>query len=363
MTNKIPFVRFTAACLIGLVEWTGATSVALAQSTVEIDQIKLSTGKSLIPGKVTQTSANEVTYETRSSGSKTVAANEVEYIVYWDAPPELREARRAIFEQNANFTAAKTQLDKVNTTALVRDPVKQDYEYYKALTAARLAQAGQPAALNPAAAQMLAFVKANPNSYHFYEANQVLGELALALGRYDQAANFYAELAKAPWPDFKSQAGVSQGRVLLTLGKPDEAAKAFDAVLTIKGQGKTLEQQQMLATIGKAECQAKGTDNSASIKAIEDVLAKAPAEDRDVQAWGYNAVGNCYQKMNRKKDALLAFLHVDLLFSGVPDAHAESLYHLAQLWAGEKPDRAAQAKQTLKQRYPNSPWAKKPDAM
>jgi len=48
-----------------------------------------------------------------------------------------------------------------------------------------------------------------------------------------------------------------------------------------------------------------------------------------------------------------------VLYSTVPDAHAEALSHLATLWdAVGQSARARQARQTLNQRYGGSRWAK-----
>ena len=63
---------------------------------------------------------------------------------------------------------------------------------------------------------------------------------------------------------------------------------------------------------------------------------------------------------NKPKDALMAYLHVDILFYGDSETHAESLYHLGKLWqVAKNQDRAAAAVNLLKQRYAGSVWAEK----
>jgi hypothetical protein len=55
----------------------------------------------------------------------------------------------------------------------------------------------------------------------------------------------------------------------------------------------------------------------------------------------------------------LAYLHVDVLYSSVPDAHAEALSNLIPLWqAVGQEERAREARKTLEQRYAGSKWAK-----
>jgi len=57
---------------------------------------------------------------------------------------------------------------------------------------------------------------------------------------------------------------------------------------------------------------------------------------------------------------LIAYLHVDVLFSTEKSFHPEALYNLTRLWnAVQQPDRANEAADKLTSEYPNSPWAQK----
>jgi hypothetical protein len=77
-------------------------------------------------------------------------------------------------------------------------------------------------------------------------------------------------------------------------------------------------------------------------------------------ARAYNALGTAYAKASKKKEAILAFLHTDLLYFQDPDAHAEALYNLANLFQEtNKSDRSLEARNTLKQRYAGSVWETK----
>jgi tetratricopeptide (TPR) repeat protein len=149
-------------------------------------------------------------------------------------------------------------------------------------------------------------------------------------------------------------------RSLLTAGKNAEAMAKFDEVLASPATGKEADAQKLAATLGKAQAQAAGGDTEPAIKAVEDVIAKAAPEERELHARAYNALGNCYAKAGKKKEALMAFLHVDLLYSGNKEQHAEALANLIPLWNDEKrPDRANTARNTLKEQYPSSPWTPK----
>jgi hypothetical protein len=63
------------------------------------------------------------------------------------------------------------------------------------------------------------------------------------------------------------------------------------------------------------------------------------------------------EALNDREGAVLAYLHTHLMFSGQADAHAEALLRLVELWPQVgHPERAAQARQELQQRYPG--WLK-----
>jgi tetratricopeptide (TPR) repeat protein len=119
-------------------------------------------------------------------------------------------------------------------------------------------------------------------------------------------------------------------------------------------------QQRTLAKLGKAKglCAAKKHEEAISL--VEEILKTADPENVQVMARAYNVLGTAQRQAGRTKEALLAFLHVDLLYPSLPDAHAEALANLADLWEQvHKPERATQARKTLEEEYKDSPWAKK----
>ena len=85
-----------------------------------------------------------------------------------------------------------------------------------------------------------------------------------------------------------------------------------------------------------------------------------PPNKPELYARAYNnTLGNCLLKADRKKEALLAFLHVDQLYANHPLAHAEALKNLVALWSElGNPQRSAEAQQMLKARYGNTRWGK-----
>jgi tetratricopeptide (TPR) repeat protein len=143
-------------------------------------------------------------------------------------------------------------------------------------------------------------------------------------------------------------------------GKHAEAIAQFDQALAKKLEGADAAAQRMTISLDKAVSLAATKKAAEGIKMVEEVIKQAPDENLELHARAYNALGNCYLAAGQKKSALIAFLHVDLLFSGFAEQHAEALYNLATLWRDEeKAERGKQAADQLKREYPGSRWASK----
>jgi tetratricopeptide (TPR) repeat protein len=180
----------------------------------------------------------------------------------------------------------------------------------------------------------------------------------MADGRFEPAQRQYAELGKAPWPDYKMRAAVAVGRTLQAQGKHAEAIAQFDSALAISDNGGDAENQRLSATLAKAVSQAETGAIEQAVASIEDIIQKAEPDQKELHARAYNALGSCYEKAGKTKDALLAFLHVDVLYNTVPEAHAEALAHLVPLWeaVGQR-ERARESRALLQERYAGSAWA------
>ena len=113
------------------------------------------------------------------------------------------------------------------------ESIRQEIDYYTALAAARLAAGGSGDA-QAAGRSLVAFVNANKDSYHFYDANEAIGDLLVAIGRSDQAATYYNELATAPWPEFKLRSEIGLGRALEAQDKPDQAMLQFEPGFSLR---------------------------------------------------------------------------------------------------------------------------------
>jgi len=329
-------------------------TLAIAPGTLwAVDTVKLNSG-ARVGGKITTITQSEIYIES-AGDKKELPVKDVDYVTFDGEPKELTQARNLIRQHK--YTDARDTLEKVNDAALKRPEIAQDVEFYKALAAARLAIAGD-GSKSDAGKRLLSFEKKNGQNYHYFEACELIGDLLVSLGRIEQADNFYERLAKAPWPEYKMKADVLVGRALQGKGDHDGAIKRFDAALADKTTGKEADGQRLVANLGKGSSLAAAGKNPEAIKLIEDVIAKADPENADLHARAYNVLGNCYIKVKNTDQALLAFLHVDLIYPGSPEQHAEALHRISGLWKEkERPDRAAEFAEKLQERYPNSRWA------
>ena len=307
-------------------------------------------------GKIKRMSPTAVTIEVNRIDTD-IPQNEVKWIRFDDEPTGLTAARRFVFDDN--FEDAVTELDKIELAD--DDPVviHQDVAFYRAYVKGKLALGGS-GTVTDAGTAMAGFVAKYPSSYHIYEASEMVGDLLVAMNRAASAEPYYMRLAQTPWDDYKMRAGVAIGRLKLAQGQFDDAIKQFNVVLGLQVEGKTADRMRLKANLGRAVCgAAKGQVDTALVE-INKIIGSASAEDMEIQAQAYNARGNALLKAGKHKEALLAFLHVDVLYAGNPEAHAEALFNLSRLWkTAKKDERAAKAAEALRLYYRNSIWAQR----
>jgi tetratricopeptide (TPR) repeat protein len=334
---------------------------ALGGAAAAIDTIKTNGTPGSLSGRVVGMDSVSVELEQGAAATiKEVPVNQIETIHYEGEPRDLRIAKEHLLA--GRYAEALAGLERIKEESS-RPEIQQDIEFYKALCAAKLALGGSRK-IADAGRMMKAFADANPKSYHYFEAAEIVGDLLVAIRQYAVATEYYARLQKAPWPDYKMRAGVAVGRALFEQDKTVEALAAFDKALATQAEGNSAQRQRMAASVGKAAVLVALKRADDAVKLIEEIIKQtdtdANPDEVPLVARAYNVLGTAQRQAGRVKEALLAFLHVDILYSGVPDAHAEALANLAELWEQvHKTERAQRARQTLQEQYKDSPWAKK----
>jgi tetratricopeptide (TPR) repeat protein len=341
-----------------------AGGVLFAASASALDNVKTVSGIT-ISGKIILISWDKVEIEQGTSDKKTtkeVPSNQIATIFFDSGSPALKKALNNAKTEIAvkrQYAEGLKSLAKIKPDDLSAENLRQDYDFYLALATAKQALSGT-GKIPEAGKSMLEFVKNNPESYHYLEACEVLGDLLLAVSSYPLAEEYYGKLAKAPWPDAKMKAGVLIGRAQLAQKKFAEAQKSFQAVIDNNAEGPLADSQRMTAMLGTASVLIAEKKADEAIKILGGIIEKGDADDAELMSHAYNALGTAYRQLGDANEAKLAFLHTDQLYAGVPDAHAEALANLAEIWEElHKPERAIEAKKMLEKLYKDSPWAKK----
>lgn len=322
----------------------------------QTDQV-YSKGGSSINGKIIASTPIEVTVEVQGT-NRTVKVNEIRRVLFADDPPDLHAGRGKILAGKVD--AGLNDLKKVDPRSVQREIVRRDLQFYLAFCEGKLAlSAGGDK--EKASKSMLAFVSAAPTNFHFFEAAELLGDLAVGREDYASAVKYYGTIAsKAPFPEYKMRASIAEARAWIAQGNFAEAQTKFESVLAINSDTVASKRQKLFARIGKGRCLAETSTPEAGIQMIEQIIADNDPSDAELFGRAYNAHGDCLLKAGKPKDALMAYLHVDVLFYSNADIHAESLYHLSKLWAdAKKADRAVAARNLLNERYAGSIWSKK----
>jgi tetratricopeptide (TPR) repeat protein len=330
---------------------TGALSLIVGlSSTLHADDITLIPGSTVkangsrIRGTIQSESPTEVRID-----SQTIPVDQIATISYTGQPPNLTLAESR--ESGGALGDAADLYQKAATEAAGKDLIVRNALFGRARILADLAQ-GDPARAGTAIDALENFIKSHGSSRQLGPALEALVRLYLQKGDFDKAGRSLGELAKIPWA--ADRAAVLQARVLARRGQFDQAIAALDRMLanTPKDSPKAREAQ-----LAKAECLAGLKKFDEAEAAVSAVIKNAPAEDAEAQALAHNTLGDCLRAAGRPKDALLAYLHTDVLYAKDKEQHARALSQIAQLWRELRQDeRAGEVLDRLKQEYPNSPW-------
>lgn len=305
------------------------------------------TSSEQVRGRITQMSPQEVTVET-AAGPKTVPVNQILRITYDAEPAALGTARSNV--ETSRFEDALTALDRIAADSLRRPEIAQDVEFYRAYCRGKIALGGTGSP-QEAGAAMVTFLASAPNSYHYWDACRIIAELLIAVKNYDKAVEYFAKIGEAPWPEYKIEGFQKSGWTYVLAGKFADAEAAFDKALAVPLSGD--DSPKLLAAIGKARTMVEKGQADEAIATLQPILERPDlTENSEVMGRLYGTMGAAYRKAGKIKDAVIAFLHVDLLYFGHAPSHIDALRNLAELWPQlQHPERAAEAVDVLKEQY------------
>jgi tetratricopeptide (TPR) repeat protein len=326
-------------------------------------------------GKIKEVTSQHVVLQlTPSDRTEKIEANVIDSISYDGQPADMTLLPAQV--RGGNFTNANAMIRKLSDVEIANPGVKEELAFYKVYVEVKVAMAsGSVVEMKKAKDALAGYLKTSLNSWHYYEAVELLGDVCLAVaavevenakpGWYQLAIDqSFTRLRQAPWPETQIRAWMSQAKVLHLNKNVDGALSAYDEALKLtdaKNADAQMASLALAAKVGKAEVLGDKTP-AEGIKLIQEIIGKADEEDSRVQGVSALAIARCYEKAGNPKEALLNYLKVDVLYFQQPKLHEEALYNLYRLWAGppfNNAQRSAEAATRLRELYPGSAWTAK----
>ncbi len=308
-------------------------------------------------GKLIEITRDEITIEVRGNNQKLPVA-EVRKVVFDDEPSGLDRARE-MFAQD-QYTQVLDELKKIDVSAIKNPLIVQDVEFYRFYSEGKLGLTGTGGDKAKAVAGLRALAGKNKNSHHMIHLSELLGDLAVALNKPDEAAKYYGVLLSSPSGDTKALAVYRLAQLELGQGKNAEARTRFQQLAGLTSSSAATARLKSLSEVGSAVCDARDGKPQQALDQLKKMVVKYDSTDQELFARISNAQGACYLALEKPTLALLAYLHTDWMFFTDAESHAEALYQLTQLWpkAGE-PSRATETRARLVSQYGGSVWANK----
>ena len=262
-------------------------------------------------------------------------------------PFPLAEAR----ESAGQLAEAAELFKKAATEAAGRPYPQQSALFREARVLGDLALV-EPDRIKEARDKLTQFLRTYPNSRQLIAARESLARLQIHAGDFSGAEATIAALAKSP--KAAERAAVLRTKVLARQGKHGEAIAELDRLIASSPKNSERHRAAMLA---KSESLVGMKKFKEAETLVREVIQASPPEDAEAQAPAYNTLGDCLRAPTRPKEALIAYLHTDLLYSKDKAEHPCALHAIATLFRQIKQDaKADEYALRLKQEYPRSSW-------
>lgn len=345
----LPDLAMVSCLVVGL-----ASSLAVQAA----DAVDRKSESRPVQGDITAVTRTDVTVKPRLGEPVTIPVSDIAR-VRWDDEPAVLNLGRSAEQSGALDKALESYQNAKNEYTGNNARLRADLDFLIARATAKAALA-DPGQLDDAIARLEAFRQTHPDSFRYYDTLNYLGQVYMAKGQTSEAQDVFDEMAKAPQRPLQMAAKVATARLKLAQQQVAAAQSLFAEVAAIETQDPNEQSQRNAALIGKATCEQQLQQYDNAIATLDDVIAEAGAHETQLQAEAYLRQGDCLREQDKTKEAVLAYLHVDVLFSNEKPLHAEALYWLSKLWgAVGHAERAADARDRLLNQYANSAWAQR----
>lgn len=317
-------------------------TAAWAQDRVTFYDRKLKKDDTVAGTIVSESPGQVVVKPTAGAGTRDVPAADIVDIIY-EVPgrirPDYTQARGE--ERKIDTLPAgeerKQALEEVikNFQKLLRDLgadkqkfAQRHFQFKLARLQARLAE-DDPAVAEGALQALTQFKKEHAEGWQIGSCAKLLARLQLDKGDVDAALKTYADLAALPGltKEARQECEVLSARALIRGKKLAEAEKRLQVIL----QSLPPEDPQAVrARIHLAECMGASNKLDEAVQVLEELIAKT--SDNELKALAFNTLGDCNRYNNKVKEAVWAYLHVDILFHQDKREHTRAIEQLAKLF-------------------------------
>lgn len=333
-------------------------SAVFLPSVSAVDIVERASDRATFRGEFTKLGPDVIIVKRTNGEEVSISVADLKKVQFDGEPTELTPARSN--ERSGALDVALEKFLAVQKSGAGKDPrLRKELEFLIARVKGKQALL-DPAQADPAIEALTAFRSANKTHYRYLEATLLQASIHGVKGQADEGRTLLTEVQQSTVERYQLQAGVDLGRLLLSSGSAPEAQAAFDDVIA-KSTGKPESAGAMYdGMLGKALCLKQQNQIDEAVKTLDAVIKDAPPSETRTLAEAWVRKGDCFRQKQQPKPALMAYLHVDVLYSGEAAQHAEALLRLTELWGPSGyQNRAVEASAKLVEKYPNSQWAKK----
>ena len=348
----------------------GSVFVVAFQSATRVDAAdQIVTRDQTLFGEIDSVSTQAVRFIPRGStkSAQEIDVTDVVMVQFSGEPQALVESKKRLVEND--FVGALEAIEQVSKDDIQSESVaiRGEYAYVRAAATGHVAMSTHENLLS-ALQSIEEVLDQFTRSIHYYDLLELAGDLETNLGRYDQATVRYKEIGLGS-PLLMVRARRLQGNLLAAEDQHKKAIVEFEKVQSCDLGGGFIEQEKMLACLGRAESLISLSRFDEAISLVGTMLSaeypdEVPSADvRRLLGKAYSILGQSFLGMKQDQEALVAYLTVDLVYGETSDTHAESLFRLFHLWnKGGYPRRAEEVREKLIKNYPRSTWAAELDA-